>query len=122
MRQQSWIRNSWNGALGAAILLAGFGCRRNGADAAQAPADPVVLIGGENLAVAELTELKSGPNISGTLQPKVEARVRSELMGPVERTFVDEGQRVRRGMLLARLEDQAVHDAYLSARSAVRTA
>jgi membrane fusion protein, multidrug efflux system len=122
MTQQRWMRNSWRGALGAAILMAGFGCRSNGADTAQAPADPVVLIGRENLAVAELMELKSGPNISGTLQPKVEARVRSEVMGPVERTFVDEGQRVRRGMLLAQLEDQAVRDAYLSARSAVRTA
>jgi RND family efflux transporter MFP subunit len=107
---------------GAAILLAGVGCRNKQANTSKAPADPVVLIGKENIAVAQLTELKSGPNISGTLQPEVEARVRAEMMAPVERTFVDEGQRVRRGTLLARLDDQSVRDAYLSARSAVRTA
>ena len=121
MMQQSWRRNSWRPVL-VVCLLAGIGCRNNGADTAQAPADPVVLIGRENLAVAELMELKSGPNISGTLQPEVEARVRAELMGPVERTFVDEGQRVHPGTLLARLDDRDVRDAYLSARSAVRTA
>jgi RND family efflux transporter MFP subunit len=122
MTQQHWIRNSWRGALGAAILMAGFGCRSNGADIAQAPADPVVLIGRENLAVADLAELRSGPAISGTLEPKLEARVRAEIMGPVERTFVDEGQRVRKHVLLARIDDAALRDAYLSARSAVRTA
>jgi RND family efflux transporter MFP subunit len=120
MMQQSWRRNSWRRALVVCILA--IGCRNKGTDAAQAPADPVVLIGRENLAVAELTELKSGPNISGTLQPKVEARVRAELMGPVERTFVDEGQRVRPGAPLALLDDRVARDAYLSARSAVRTA
>jgi RND family efflux transporter MFP subunit len=48
--------------------------------------------------------------------------VRSEISGPVERTFADEGQRVRRGVLLARIDDTAVRDAYLSAKSALRSA
>jgi RND family efflux transporter MFP subunit len=87
-----------------------------------AAADPVVLIGRENLAVATLAELRSGPPISGSLEPKVEARVRSEIMGPIERTFADEGQRVRRGVLLAKIDDTSIRDAYLSAKSAVRTA
>jgi membrane fusion protein, multidrug efflux system len=113
------MHRSWTSVL---ILLVVVACRDKQADTSQAPADPVVLIGKENLAVAQLTELKSGPNLSGTLQPKVEARVRAEMMAPVERTFVDEGQRVHRGTLLARLDDQSVRDAYLSARSAVRTA
>jgi RND family efflux transporter MFP subunit len=87
-----------------------------------AAADPVVLIGRENLAVATLAELRSGPPISGSLEPKVEARVRSEIMGPIERTFADEGQRVRQGVLLAKIDDTSIRDAYLSAKSAVRTA
>jgi membrane fusion protein, multidrug efflux system len=98
------------------------GCKSKTADSAAAEPDPVMLIGRENLAVAELTELRSGPTISGTLEPKVEARVRSEIMGPVEHTFADEGQRVRQGVLLARIDDNAVRDAHLSAQSAVRTA
>jgi RND family efflux transporter MFP subunit len=85
-------------------------------------ADPVVLIGRENVAVAKLEELRSGPPISGTLEARTEARVRAEMGGQVERTFADEGQRVRRGVLLARIDDTAVRDAYLSAKSALRSA
>jgi RND family efflux transporter MFP subunit len=87
-----------------------------------AAADPVVLIGRENVAVADSAELRSGPAVSGSLEPKVAATVRAEIMGPVERTYIDEGQRVRRGVLLARINDTSVRDTYLSARSAVRTA
>jgi multidrug efflux pump subunit AcrA (membrane-fusion protein) len=37
--------------------------------------------------------------------------VRAELAGQVKQTLVDEGQRVRVGTLLARLDDTAVRDA-----------
>jgi RND family efflux transporter MFP subunit len=87
-----------------------------------AAADPVVMVGRENIAVAKVEELRSGPPISGSLEAKTEARVRAELSGPVEKTFAEEGQRVRRGVLLARLDDSAVRDSYLSAKSAVRSA
>jgi RND family efflux transporter MFP subunit len=109
-------------AILAALAFIIGACKGKQPDTAAVVADPAVLIGRENLAVAELTELRSGPSISGTLEPKVEARVRSEITGPVERTFADEGQRVRQGTLLARIDDNSVRDAYLSARSAVRTA
>jgi membrane fusion protein, multidrug efflux system len=97
-------------------------CKQKATDTAMAPADPVVLVGRENIAVAKLEELRSGPPISGTLEARTEARVRAEMGGQVERTFADEGQRVREGALLARLDDSAVRDAYLSAKSAVRSA
>jgi membrane fusion protein, multidrug efflux system len=111
---------SWAGI---AILALAFGaCKGKEASPQTATADPVVLIGRENLAVATLAELRSGPPISGSLEPKVESRVRSEIMGPVERTFADEGQRVRQGVLLAKIDDNSIQDAYLSAKSAVRSA
>lgn len=97
-------------------------CREKGTDTGMAAVEPVVLIGPENIAIAELAELRSGPPVSGSLAPKTESRVRAEIAGPVKATFADEGQRVRRGALLARLDDTAVRDAYLSAKSAVRTA
>jgi RND family efflux transporter MFP subunit len=106
----------------AVLALVSGSCKGKAADSATATADPVVLIGRENLAVASLAELRSGPSISGSLEPKVEARVRSEIMGPVERTFAEEGQRVRQGVLLAKIDDSSVRDAYLSAKSAVRSA
>jgi RND family efflux transporter MFP subunit len=80
------------------------------------------MIGQENIAVAKLSELRSGPAVSGTLVPKVEAKLRAEIAGPIERTYADEGMRVRQGTLLAKIDDSAVRDTYLSAKSAVRTA
>jgi membrane fusion protein, multidrug efflux system len=97
-------------------------CKDKTQDTGVAPADPVVMIGRENIAVAQLAELRSGPAISGTLEPKVDARLRAEIGGPVEQTYAEEGSRVRRGALLARIDDSSVRDAYLSAKSAVRTA
>jgi RND family efflux transporter MFP subunit len=106
----------------AALTVALTACGKKEADTGMAASDPTVTIGRENIAVGKLAELRSGPAISGSLQPKVEARVRAEIAGPVEATLVDEGQRVRRGALLARIDDTAVRDAYLSAKSAVRSA
>jgi RND family efflux transporter MFP subunit len=105
-----------------ALAIAVLGCNPKEKDTGMAAADPVVLIGRENVAVADSAELRSGPALSGSLEPKVAATVRAEIMGPVERTYIDEGQRVRRGVLLARINDTSVRDTYLSARSAVRTA
>ena len=107
----------------AALALATAGCKDKGTETASAaPAEPVVMVGRENIAVAKISELRSGPDISGTLAPRVEAKLRAEIGGTVERTYVDEGVRVKRGTLLARINDAAVRDAYLSAKSAVRTA
>jgi RND family efflux transporter MFP subunit len=119
-RCQFWQKRSW--AMLAVLTLAATACKEKGTDTGMAAADPVVLVGRENIAVAKLEELRSGPPISGSLEARTEARVRAELGGSVERTFVDEGQRVRRGVLLARLDDSAVRDSYLSAKSAVRSA
>lgn len=109
-----WVLTAFALSLGA--------CKDKAVETGLASADPVMMIGRENIAVARLAELRSGPAISGTLEPKVEAKLRAEISGPVERTFADEGMRVRRGALLARIDDSAVRDAYLSAKSAVRTA
>jgi RND family efflux transporter MFP subunit len=97
-------------------------CKAKGSDTAAALPDAVVTVGQENIAVAKLAELRSGPAISGTLVPKVEAKLRAEIGGPIERTYADEGMKVRRGTLLAKIDDSSVRDTYLSARSAVRTA
>ncbi|HKG34574.1 MAG TPA: efflux RND transporter periplasmic adaptor subunit, partial [Gemmatimonadales bacterium] len=115
-------RVHWYRAVLPVLTVALFCCKPKPSDSAAAAADPVVLVGRENIAVADSAQLRSGPAISGSLEPKVEARVRAEIMGPVEKTFVDEGQRVKPGVLLARINDNSVRDAYLSARSAVRTA
>jgi RND family efflux transporter MFP subunit len=106
----------------AILALTLASCKGKPEETGVAMAEPAVMVGRENIAVATLDELRSGPAISGTLEAKLSANLTAEISGPVERTFADEGMRVRRGALLARIDDTAVRDAYLSAKSAVRTA
>lgn len=117
--QPGWKR-SWPSITALTLIL--VGCRAKQTETGMAVADPVMTVGRENIAVATLAELRSGPPISGSLEPEVEARMRAEIAGQVEQTFAEEGQRVRRGALLARINDTSVRDAYLSAKSAVRSA
>src|SRR6185312_12054224 len=101
----------------AAIVVA---CRGNGGAPASAPA--AVEVGRENIAVAAVEQLQSGPAISGTLEARQTATLRAEVAGPVLQTYVDRGQPVRRGALLARIDDTALRQAALSAQSAARSA
>jgi membrane fusion protein, multidrug efflux system len=107
---------------GSATALALGGCGGKGDASSNPAAEPVVTVGRENIAVAALSELRSGPAISGSLEPQQAATVRAEVNGSVLRTYAEAGQAVRRGTLLVRLEDAAVRDAYLSAKSGVRAA
>ena len=105
-----------------ALILAGLGaCTKSGADAPQAEAAPV-LIGPENLFVAESRTLQNGPALSGTLTAERSATIRAEVPGVVVQALADEGQAVRSGQLLGRLNDDSIRDQVLSAQSGVRTA
>jgi RND family efflux transporter MFP subunit len=111
---------------GVAALMVGAlflnGCKREQRAAAEEGGRPVTTVGPETIAVADSTVLQTGPVLSGSLTPAREARVRAEIAGTVLETFVEPGQRVKRGTLLARIDDRAVRDGYLSAKSSVRSA
>jgi RND family efflux transporter MFP subunit len=81
-----------------------------------------VTVGPENIYVAREDTLESGPPVSGTLAAEQSATVRAEVSGPVLQTYVEAGQRVARGTLLARIDATGISDAVASARSAVATA
>ena len=104
-----------------AALVTAAGCRRGDANAEPAGAEAVV-IGPENIVVVTEQEIRTGPALSGTLAPEREATIRAELQGPVMETLVEQGQRVVAGQLLLRIDDSAIRDQLLSARSAVTTA
>ena len=105
----------------AATLIGAASCRRGDANAEPAGTDSVV-IGPENIVVVTDQDIRTGPALSGTLAPEREATIRSELTAPVVETLVEQGQRVNAGQLLLRLDDAAIRDQLLSARSAVTTA
>ena len=104
-----------------ALTLAGA-CGKK-PDAATTAAMPKAhTIGPENIAVARTDTLRAGPAISGTLVADREARIRAEVSGAVLQTFVEAGERVSQGTALGRIDDSAVRDGALSARSLVTQA
>ncbi|MDQ3950283.1 MAG: efflux RND transporter periplasmic adaptor subunit, partial [Gemmatimonadota bacterium] len=103
------------------VLTTATACDRDEARAAPAGANAVV-VGPENIAVVRLQDVRTGPSLSGSLQAEQEATVRAELSAAVVQTFAEVGQRVGRGAILARLDDRAIRDSYLSAQTTVTTA
>lgn len=82
----------------------------------------VVNVGKEGIIVAKPTEIRIGPAISGTMTPQEAATLRSELSGPIVQTYVEQGQPVKRGQPLARIDDTAIRETVLSAQSSARSA
>ena len=103
------------------LLAPALACRRGEGEPAADPAAPAI-IGQENIAVARDTTLTTGPTLSGTLEPELAATVRAELGGSITEFRADDGQAVKRGQVLARIDDLSLRDAYVSARAALRSA
>jgi membrane fusion protein (multidrug efflux system) len=115
------MRRSTPAVLAALALVAAAGCGKGeGETAVKAP--PPAVIGPENIAVAVDTVLTAGPTLSGTLEPELAATVRAEVDGSVTELRADDGQPVKRGQVLVRIDDTALRDAYVSARAALRSA
>jgi RND family efflux transporter MFP subunit len=109
----------------AALVVAAWvvaGCGGAGSKAETPDANTAVSVTPESLTIVDSTVVASGPTISGSLQPATISSIRAEAGGSVLATSAETGQRVARGALLARIDDSAVRDGFLSARSAVTTA
>jgi RND family efflux transporter MFP subunit len=83
---------------------------------------PVVSIGPENVAVVAAMDLASGPTLSGQLMAEKSASIRSEVSSSVVNVMREQGDRVEKGAVLGKLDDTAIRDAWLSARSGVTNA
>lgn len=106
---------------GALALLAAGGCRRKTAEAADT-ATQQLTVGTENVVIAHVGTVTSGPAISGSIEPELDATIRAQVAGSVVATDAEVGQSVTKGQTLGRLDASALQDAFLSARSAVASA
>jgi RND family efflux transporter MFP subunit len=97
-------------------------CGTEAGNPPEAEAPPAVRIGTENVITVRRDTIVVGPAISGELRAQREATVRAEIGGSVTQVTVEEGQPVRRGALLGRIETRTLDDARQSAQSAVRSA
>lgn len=87
---------------------------------AQAASAPVLLVAPEDLRSLSPSLLAGGPVITGLLQPERRADLRSEVSAVVLQVVKENGEPVRRGDLLVRLDDTAIRDSLSSADESVR--
>ncbi len=90
-------------------------------DAKAATAAPL-LLAAEDVVTLARTSLSSGPVITGSVQPEQRADLRAEVPAVVLQVHKENGDPVRRGDLLVRLDDTAYRDALASAEAASRAA
>lgn len=107
---------------GAVLAVVVSGCRPNQDARAEGAGQRVVNVGMENITIAELQELSAGPLIAGAIAAESEATMRAEVSGPVVQVAVQQGDRVRRGQLVARIDDTSLRESLLSAQSGMRSA
>jgi RND family efflux transporter MFP subunit len=107
--------------LGLSLVLALAACGRGGASTDAMPAAPL-LVAAEDVITLRPSALTSGPLITGSIQPDRRADLRAEVPAVVLAVLKENGQPVRRGDLLVRLDDTAIRDSLLSAQDAERAA
>jgi len=106
----------------ATVLVAACGKGGPGAgkpEAARA-APPTLLLAPEDLRTLSLSPRAQGPVVTGSIQPERRADLRAEVSSVVLQVFKENGEAVRRGDLLVRLNDTAIRDSLQSADEAVR--
>ena len=90
--------------------------------AASAASAPRLLLSAEDLRAVQPSLLAGGPVITGLLQPGRKADLRSELSAVVLQVYKENGEPVRTGELLVRLDETAIRDTLASAEEAARVA
>jgi membrane fusion protein (multidrug efflux system) len=112
------LRKGATALLGLCALAAINACSKgDNASAAEMAKAATMVVGPENIAVAANGSIMTGPPIFGTLEPDREAVLRAEVSGSVLQTYADQGQAVKAGDVLARLDATGIQDSYLSARA-----
>lgn len=102
------------------VLALGLSACGKTGPSAVASAVPTLLINPEDLVAVQGGALASGPPITGSIQPQRRADLRAEVSAVVLQVLKDNGDPVRRGELLVRLDDTAIRDSLTSAEEAVR--
>ncbi len=92
-------------------------------DKKEASAAPVKLvIGAEDILTIEANALASGPVVTGSIQPERKADLRAEVSAVVLQVLKENGDVVRRGDVLVRLDQTAIRDNLNSAQDNARNA
>ncbi|MES3021305.1 MAG: efflux RND transporter periplasmic adaptor subunit [Pseudomonadota bacterium] len=94
-----------------------------GADGKAAKEKPAELIvATEDLITVAPNALASGPVITGSVQPERKADLRAEVSAVVLQVLKENGEVVRRGDVLVKLDETAIRDSLASAEQSARSA
>jgi len=108
--------------LAAAFLLSACGGAPAPDVTADAKADQPLLLVEQDVIVAEERAFGQGPVVSGSLQPEQRAQLRAEVAGIVLDVLHDNGDLVKDGDVLVRIDSTALRDQLLSAEASERAA
>ncbi len=107
-------------------LFAGLaGCDKAPGKGDKAEADAAagkILVAAEDVLEVRGGAMASGPVISGSIQPERKADLRAEVSAVVLQVFKENGDVVRRGDVLVRLDETSIRDNLNSAEDNVRSA
>ncbi len=104
------------------LTACGKGGKPDEAKAATAKAAAPLLLAPEDLRQVGQSGLIGAPVISGAIQPARRADLRAEVAAVVLQVAKDNGERVRAGDLIIRLDATAIRDSLTSAEEALRAA
>lgn len=81
-----------------------------------------LLVAPQDLLTVQSDSLASGPVITGSIQPERRADLRAEVSAVVLQVLKENGDPVKRGDLLVKLDETAIRDSLLSAEAGVSAA
>ena len=98
------------------------GCGNGASATADKPPPPPLLISSEDVITLASNALTSGPSITGSVEPERRADLRAEVPAVVLAVLKENGDPVRRGDLLVRLDQTSIRDSLNSAEASARAA
>ena len=93
------------------------------ADAKQKDGKAVqLLVAPEDILTVQSSELANGPVITGSIQPERKADLRAEVSAVVLQVLKENGDPVKKGDVLVKLDETSIRDSLMSAQEAQRAA
>lgn len=89
---------------------------------AASSAATALIVAPEDVVTVQSSAIAGGPVITGSIQPERRADLAAEVAAVVVQVLKDNGETVRRGDLLMRLDDTALRESQVSADESVRAA
>jgi membrane fusion protein (multidrug efflux system) len=109
-------------ALLAASFLGLSGCGKKAETDATSAKGPALLVSQEDLLTVRSNALASGPSITGSVQPERRADLRAEVSAVVLSVHKENGDPVKRGDLLVRLDATSIRDSLSSSEASAAAA